>query len=223
MSDSYRSEGVGWLQDWFAPRPVSPEPGDEPLTAESISLPEMSRDLAEASLIEARSIYEQRNARLARVEARATTLQATVGIAATLSVAAAALVLDGKRVPDPWSNYLAVVIALVVVALVMCGWFAVRATLARTERARQHSRRMLERFDDAGVPQDKPGIDMQVVTHIRRQIEDLLIAANRNRHLDMERTALLAAARRWYQVALGLLVVLVVLFAVYALSHSPAS
>ena len=54
--------------------------------------------MAEAALQKARSIYDHRDARLARVEARATTLQAAVGIAATLVLATRALLRDSTKV-----------------------------------------------------------------------------------------------------------------------------
>jgi hypothetical protein len=211
--DKWRSSNpaLGLLQDWFWPRPTHPSPTQAPLSKTQIraelSDQTLSEKEAEALLDEARAIYETRDARLARIEARATTLQATVGIATALMLAAASVVLDSNKVAEGWRDVLAVVLVCLIACLVLSGWHATRATLKQFERDRLRSRDAVER------PRHTDGYCEQQ----KSRAIDLLGAANDNAHIDFRRTALLAAARRWFFGALGLILAVAVLFGAYSL------
>lgn len=165
-------------------------------------LPQLTdKRLADAALQEARSIYDHRSARLARVESRATTLQATVGIAATLVVAAAAVLLDRNKVTDDTARYaLATLAFLLVLALVMTGVFAARATLKTRPRK---SIDMLERFAKLPPVENQETL---LTSHLRDQVVDLLLAADLDGEIDLKRTRELKRARTCYYVSLALLV-----------------
>jgi hypothetical protein len=207
-----RNPALGRLQDWFWPRPTRPTPPEQaPLSKTQIRAEladqTLSQKEAEALLDEARAIYETRDARLARIEARATTLQATVGIATALMLAAASVVLDSNKVAEGWRDVLAVVLVCLIACLVLSGWHATRATLKQFERDRLRSRDAVER------PRHTDGYCEQQ----KSRAIDLLAAANENAYIDFRRTALLAAARRWFFGALALILGVAVLFGVYSL------
>jgi hypothetical protein len=169
---------------------------------------------AEALLEEAHSIYDTRDARLARIESRATTLQATVGIATALMVAAAGVVLDSNKVTGAWRDLFAVLLAALIFSLVMTGFHATRATLKNLERDRLRSRDAVTR------PAHTSGYPEQV----KARAIDLIAAANENGFIDFRRTALLLGARRWFFCALALVVAVGFLFSAYALfGEVPAS
>jgi hypothetical protein len=188
----------------------------------------MSKAMAEAALQEARSIYDHRDARLARVESRATTLQATVGIAATLVLATGALLLDPKKVTDDGARYaLAGLGFLLILTLVVTGWFAARATLKRRPRRQLQ---MLERFEEEqqahapltfGRPMEED--EARVAHHLRHQVIDLLVATERSEEIDLQRTWLLMRARAWYQLALVLLAIFAATMGYFAATLEPAA
>jgi hypothetical protein len=90
--------------------------------------------LVDAVQADAQAVYEQRDARLARIDNRATTLQATVGIATALVFAAAGVILDPSRVDESWRWLFAVPLAAVVILFLATGYLAAQASLTRERR-----------------------------------------------------------------------------------------
>jgi hypothetical protein len=185
--------------------------------------------MAEAWLAEARSIYEHRDARLARVESRATTLQGTVSVAVPLSLAAAALILDPAKVEGGgWRVVMAALTLLLISALVLTGWHAARAALKRKPRGvPQGMQDRLKAERDLTPPSDQNELrsfeDERIALHIREQVIDLLAAADRNKKIDETRTAVLVQARASFYLSLVILVVFAVTLAGYAALSNPVS
>jgi hypothetical protein len=205
------NELVARLQDAFWPLPDKRKAQPLPLLKREI-LDELAhqhstRKRPRRYSREAQSIYDTRDARLARIETRATTLQATVGIATALMVAAAGVVLDSNKVTGGWRDVFAIFLAVLIFSLVMTGWHATRATLKELERDRLRSREAVTR------PERTSGYPEQ----LKSRAIDLIAAANENGFIDFRRTALLLGARRWFFCALALVVGVAALFSAYAL------
>lgn len=188
--------------------------------------------MADAWLAEARAIYDHREARLARVEARATTLRGTVSVAVPLTLAAAALILDPNKVEDVgWRTAMAVLALLLVGALVVTGWYAARAALKSRERVGpqgMRSRRLQgERSSLDKAPSDpvkrKAFEEERVAHHLREQVVDLLVAADQNKRIDAERTSLLIQGRAYFHLALAVLLVFAIVLAAYAVIDRPTA
>ena len=90
--------------------------------------------LVDSVLADAQAVYEQQDARLTRIDNRATTLQASVGIATALVFAAAGVILDPNRIDEGWQLAFALPLALVVILFLATGYFAAQASLTRERR-----------------------------------------------------------------------------------------
>lgn len=122
----------GWVRrryDYlFVPAEV-PQHFTESLDDLIAKLPAKGPKEAEAVLDEAKAIYEETLARIDGAERRATTLQGTVAVAASLSVAGAGLIVDADRTSDDgWRIGLALGLLGFLLCLVMCALRAAGAT-----------------------------------------------------------------------------------------------
>jgi hypothetical protein len=165
--------------------------------------------LVDAVLADAQAVYEQQDARLARIDNRATTLQATVGIATALVFAAAGVILDPNRVDEGWRWLFAVPLAAVVILFLATGYFAAQASLTRERRdfptvGEGHDRVMALRSKSAA----------QAAQYKWSQASALLNHASANARAAHERTMWLQAARRCNEAALAGLFVTATVFVI---------
>jgi hypothetical protein len=122
-----RSGPLQAVRDAFAPRPTHQDQSwSEPADARAGDLtPESARLL----LHEAEALFAARRDQALRAESRATTLQASAGVAVGLALTGAAFLIDPTKVADrPWRLALTVVLALMLCCLGMAGYLANRAS-----------------------------------------------------------------------------------------------
>jgi hypothetical protein len=121
-------------------------------------------------------------------------------------VAAAALLLDRAKVPDDVPRYVLAGLAFaLVVSLVATGRYAAGATLKIRSRRPLD---MVQRFEEEWPESTDDDDDARLARHLRNQIEDLLLAADRLAQIDHDRSRLLLRARAFYYLSLILLVAL---------------
>lgn len=88
-----------------------------------------NEDLADELLTDAERLFDEAEARVASVELRATTLQGTVAIAATVALTGGALVIDPSRIHgSTWRAAFALGLALLVLLLVLTAYNATQAS-----------------------------------------------------------------------------------------------
>jgi hypothetical protein len=155
-------------------------------------------------LQEASEIFDALLSRAEGVERRATSLLATVGIAASLSLASASLLLGPARIQCDWWRRTITLVALgVVVSLVMSG-------LRSAQVLRIH------RWT---VPRDEDILGRVEASQNRARLDravSLLAAAGANEPVVEWKVAHLRAAVWWFFVSLAWLVALVVVLLAYA-------
>ncbi len=162
-------------------------------------------------LADAQAYFDEAAARIDSAERRATTLQGTIAIAATLVVGGAGLLLDTNKVPDQtWRIAFVLVLALFVVCLVGC---AMRA-LGVTGRAFEYLMPGFSRIPDRAA---KDGNDADVW-----RAAELLRAGGVASEIAAVKVGLLRSAAWWLRGALGMLAVLAVLLAVHGATTSRA-
>ncbi len=161
-------------------------------------------DKAEGILKDATDAFNRLQDRVDGAERRATTLQGSSAVAASLAVAAAGLLIDPTKVDgDGWKLLFALDAVFIVFALAMCAW---RATLASSRVHRWVTPGDWDVLDRAGQTVCEAQVDRAV---------DLLWAVNHNQRFARYKIALLRAAADWVRRALAALLILAVLTAAY--------
>jgi hypothetical protein len=199
------------LLDFVKPIPRAPRrfaqetPGD--------LLGQLGSDAADDILAEAEALFAEPQDRIDGVERRATSLQGSVAIAATLTLAGGGLIIDPSKVTDDgWRVALAVGVGLVVVLLVFTGMRAHTATNRRFSfRAPADSAELMDRAAKA-KPSD----------YKRQRAAYLLWAYGRNNEIAAVKVEYLWKAAFWFRLALLALLLLVGLVVGYAVSGDPA-
>jgi hypothetical protein len=132
-----RKAKVRWADDRSGLRGVllaalSPLPrkSKRPVWMRNTTPPEdLTPESAQLILDEAENLYTSRRDQALRAESRATTLQASAGVAIGLVFTGGAFLLDPTKVADrPWRIVLTVVLALLLFCLGMAAYLANRAT-----------------------------------------------------------------------------------------------
>jgi hypothetical protein len=141
----------------------------------------------------AERVQRSREERDRAAEARATTLLGTVSIAASLVIAGAGLILDDKKVTGDWSQWMMVVIALLLFLLLVCGFTASRAVL-KVRIQVEYQPRIRHALDWARNP-DAHEVRVQRVMDLVTRADDTLYVAEYKR-------AQLKVAYYWYRAAL---------------------
>ena len=163
-------------------------------------------DKADGILKDATDAFDRLQGRVDGAERRATTLQGSSAIAASLAVATTGLLIDPTKIRgDCWEVLFALNALFIVFALAMCAW---RATLASS------------RVHNWVTPGDwnvlkRPGQSV-CEAQLDRAV-DLLWAVNHNQRFARYKIALLRAATDWIQRALAALLLLALLTAAYAI------
>jgi hypothetical protein len=160
--------------------------------------------LAAELLAQAREIGSAPQDRVEGVERRATTLLGTVGIATSLSVAGAALVLDPSKLHgDAWRIAVAIGFFLATLCFVMCG---VRAVQALADRQTWMAPRDEDILNVRSKGLAKARVDLAV---------SILRSAGANDPIADWKVAYLGAARWWFTRALAALIVTALVLVLY--------
>ena len=163
-------------------------------------------DKADGILKDATDAFDRLQSRVDGAERRATTLQGSSAIAASLAVAATGLLIDPTKIRgDCWKLLFALNALYIVFALAMCAW---RATLASS------------RVHRWVTPADWNVIERPGQTVCEAQLDravELLWAVNHNQRFARYKIALLRAAADWIRRALAALLLLALLTAGYAI------
>jgi hypothetical protein len=113
----------------FVPAQVPTAYSNEAFDDLAARLQSSDAEVTELVLDEAKEIYKEPRERIDSAERRATTLQGTVAIAASVAAAGGGLLLDPTRVKgEEWRVGFGILLALFVVCLVVCGIRALGAT-----------------------------------------------------------------------------------------------
>jgi hypothetical protein len=162
-------------------------------------------DSARFLLSEAEALFDTRRDQALRAEARATTLQGSVGIALGLVLTGTAFLLDPTKVADRgWRLALTVVIAALLTCLAMAGYLATRATVK------------LLRYIRPGPEAALARATMNDVEAHRDRALSLLISYEENGYFSSFKIKQIHAAGLWYRDALGCFAALSLLLLIYA-------
>ena len=201
---------MGGLTDWLRP-PASPTPRhfNESSGALIARLGSPKPGVAKQLLAEAQAAYDEVADRAESAERRATTIQGSVAIAASLTLAGGSLLLDANKVSSEcWRIALGAGFAIAVGMLAMAAW---RAFLVTWPRFMWASPDFSEIVDHAKLPSDE---EIQL-----RLVRDLLISYGRNDSIAALKIRLLGQAVRWLIAALVVVAILAVMLAAYSVSR----
>jgi len=163
---------------------------------------------AAASLVEAEAIFREPNERIESAERRATTLQGTVAIAASIVIASAGLLLESRKIAGHgWRVAFVILLAAFVASLVACAWRALGVT-----------GRMFE-FEQPGPERIGMRAKLNGPAAQTFRAAELLRAAGVADEIAAVKVGLLRAAAWWLRVALGVLAAFAVALALYVVVH----
>lgn len=164
---------------------------------------------ASAVLAEAESAAAEPQERIDGAERRATTLQGTLAIAASVTVAGAGLVLRDDTIDaGGWRTALAATFAAAVIALLACAL-----------RAAQVTGRIFQ-FEEPGFERIAARAQMSASDAMTSRAAELLRAAAVADVVGSIKVGLLRAAAGWFRLALVLLGAVAALLLAYALVHA---
>ena len=153
---------------------------------------------------EAVGVYDAQLASAASIESRATTLQGTVGIAVTLALAAAGLLLDPSKIPSHWWQLSFALILVVAVASFIAS--GLRAVQASSQTFPWAVPGFGDIFEHAGMT-SAAARAAHATAHLR--------SAGRNVRIVQIKAGYLNAAVFWFMIALLCLATLAVVLLVY--------
>jgi hypothetical protein len=196
--------------DLVSPRPWKPDrvPTADPVpTIDAVSAWDLSDESSQMLLAEAEAMFVARREQAVRAETRATTLQASAGIAIGLALTGAAFLVDPTKVADrPWRIALAVVFAMLLLCLGMAGYLANRATT-----------RLLT-FNAPEPPEMLRRASMKPIDAAWSRSLDLLRFRDENLYFIAFKIKNVKVASLWFRGALASFALLAGLLAVYAIA-----
>jgi hypothetical protein len=197
------------VYEWFRP-PAEPKPLRFDETSDELlaRLGKPNGQVIDELLLEAQAAYAEVSERADSAERRATTIQGSIAVMASLSLAGGSLLL-GKVPTRGWAIALGGGLAVTVLVLAIAAW---RALLVTSPRYRWASPAVPEIVDHARK-REPDAIKLQ-------RTRDLLISYGRNDSIARLKINLLGQAVRWLVGALGLLVVLAGMLSAYAIHRS---
>lgn len=201
----------GW--EWVKP-PSSPPPLYFSIKSNELlsQLGTPDTVVVEELLAEANAAYREAGERAESAERRATTIQGSIAIAASLALAGGSLLLDSTGTPSHlWEIAISAGFALTVLLLVIAAW---RAFLVTWPRFLWASPAVADITDHAKMP-SADAIKLQ-------RTSDLLVAYGRNDSVARLKLALLGQAVGWLMSALAVLSIVAIMLAAYAIAGSPA-
>jgi hypothetical protein len=163
-------------------------------------------DVARAILAEAEAIYAEPQERIESAERRATTLQGTVAIAASVALAGGGLLLDPSRIRGQcWRIAVGGLLAAFVICLLGC---AIRALGATTR---------IFNFEEPGPTRIVDRTSMNNTEVLTHRAAELLRAFAVADMIGSVKIGLLRSAAWWFRLALVLLALLTFLVCSYAI------
>lgn len=197
-----RTGPLSGVRDVFSPRPSRPGRSSRQATPFPAV---MTLEVARLILDEAQSLFAARREQALRAEARATTLQASAGIAIGLALTGGAFLVDPEKVANPWWRLgLALVLALLLCCLGMAGYLASRATAT------------LLRYWAPTPDQTRGRASMSAADAARDRAMGLLECVDRNYYFSNFKIRHVQVAGLWFRAALGCFGLLSILLMVYA-------
>lgn len=181
------------------------------------SLPDLAAELrtddpkrAQAILDEAEAMYKEPTERIESAERRATTLQGTVAVAASVALAGAGLLLDPAKIGGHgWRMAVAIVLLLFVLCLLACALRALGATTRIFSYLQPGHTRTAERAQMS---------EADALTH---RAAELLRAYDVADGIGAVKVGLLRSAAWWFRAALLMLAILIALVAAYTIGGPP--
>jgi len=212
----HRAKLPGWLRriyDFLVVPAEIPSEFNDALATLANSLSTDDETTAAATLAEAQAIFDETSDRIASAERRATTLQGTVAIAASLVVAGVSLFADQSKIPDRgWRTAFVACLAAFVAALIASAWRALAVTGRMFEFEQPGPDRIFLRAK-------KTGVEAQTL-----RAAELLRAAGVASEIGAVKVGLLRSAGWWLRIALTILAGFVVVVGLYAtLNHKSRS
>jgi hypothetical protein len=199
-----------WIRPSAAPLPLRFNERTDDLLAR---LGAPSPQVTDVILEEAQWAYGEAAQRAESAERRATTIQGSVAIAASLTLAGSSLLLEAGKLPSrDWRVALGIGFALTVATLAMAAWRAFLVTWPRFLWSSPAAADIAEHANESTPDAIK-----------LRRTSDLLVAYGRNDSIARLKIRLLGQAVRWLLVALALIAVIAALLAAYAIQWSPDS
>jgi len=183
-----------------------PEQFNQSVSELAARLKSENAEVAKAVLAEAEAIYAEPQERIESAERRATTLQGTVAIAASLAIAGGSLLTDTKIQGQGWRSLLALALLAFVICLTGCAVRAVGVTLRIFHFEEPGPKRIFER---AGIEREEEAL-------VHRAAE-LLRAAGVADEIGRVKVGLLRSAGWWFRLALLTLTLLTALVAAYVI------
>ena len=158
-------------------------------------------------LLEAEGLYAARRDQVIRAEARATTLQASAGVAIGLALTGAAFLVDPTKVANrEWRIALTVVLVALLTCLGMAGYLANRAT---AKILTWYGPRVSDIVDR---------VDMPIAEACWRRAVALLKCYEWDRYFSNFKILHVKIAGLWFRAALACFALLAVLLAAYTIS-----
>lgn len=208
----HRAKLTGWrrkLYDFCVVPAEIPSEFNEPLATLVDKLSTDDSVTATTILEEAQAIFDETSSRIDSAERRATTLQGTVAIAASLVVGGAGLLLDPSKISDRyWRIALLVPLAGFLASLICCAWRA----LAVTGRMFAFEQPGPERIY---LRAKAPGVKAQTF-----RAGELLRASGVASEVGAVKVGLLRSSAWWLRLALTMLAAFVVVLGVYVATSS---
>jgi hypothetical protein len=201
------------VREWVRP-PSSPPPFYFPVKSNELlgQLGTPKTPVVDELLAGAKAAYSEAEERAESAERRATTIQGSIAIAASLTLAGGSLLLDSTGTPShPWEIAISAGFALTVLLLAIAAW---RAFLVTWPHFLWASPAVAEITDHAKMP-TADAIKLQ-------RTSDLLVAYGRNDSIARLKLALLGQAVGWLMSALAVLTIVAIMLAAYAIADSPA-
>ncbi|CAA9507541.1 MAG: hypothetical protein AVDCRST_MAG85-2133 [uncultured Solirubrobacteraceae bacterium] len=188
-------------------------PADTPKGFATKSLAELAASLAttdeavaKALLDEAEATFQEPHDRIESAERRATTLQGTVAIAASVATASGGLLLDPSKINgQTWRAVVAILLLLFIACLVGCAMRAVAATSRIYD------------FEDPGPDRITDRVSKDKCAVLTYRAAELLRASAVAHEIGRAKVGLLRSAAWWFRLAIFVLAVLGVVIALYAI------
>jgi hypothetical protein len=213
LGEAWQTKSIEPLRTWVL---VPAEPPDtfanQPLAELAARLRTSDLDVARAVLAEAEELAKEPAARIDSAERRATTLQGTVAVAASVAIAGGGLLLDPSRIDSStWRAALGALLLAFVLCLVACGVRAVSAT----------SR--IFRFEDPDPELVFDRIGNDACDALTNRAAGLLRAWDVANQVGRVKVGLLRSAAWWFRLAIVSLALLAGGIVGYAVSGSHGS
>ena len=208
-----RAKLGGWrrrVYDYLVVPAEIPSEFNQSLSTLASELATSDESTAAATLAEAQAIFDETSDRIASAERRATTMQGTVAIAASLVVAGAGLFADTSKIPDrAWRTAFEALLAVFVVSLIGTAWRALAVTGRMFEFEQPGPDRIFLRAK-------KTGVEARTF-----RAAELLRAAGVASEIGAVKVGLLRSAGWWLRIAVIILTGFVISLVTYvATSHN---